>query len=290
MAQVRARVEARIRREAAEREPEPSPAPEPERGRGAAQPERESASVALPPSASFSFHGNSIYWSSRGGGVGKLLHASRRLLAPLVKFVFNIDPMVDALAIQVRRNAQQAAFDNDVARRLAAREEQDALNRRAVESLTVQVERLDADMNGHRTLVASALERLDALEQARAGKRAAERQGDPTTLPPRDAGSPDRAGEHAAKPQEDTRADERTDDDASPPAADTSPTGGQAVERTDDASPPTADTPSSSRRADERTDDDAPPPAADTPSSGGQAVEHADEAGASPPAPPTPNR
>ena len=268
MAQVRVRVEARIRREAAaERGPEPAPAPE--RGRGAALPERESAAVTLPPSASFSFHGNSIYWSSRGGGVGKLLHASRRLLAPLVKFVFNVDPMVDALAIQARRNAQQAAFDDDVARRLAAREEEDALNRRAVESLTAQMEQLAADVNGHRTLVASALERLDALERARAGEHAARPQGDPTTLPPRDAGGRHRAGEHAAKPQGD----------------------GQTDERTDDAPPPAADTPSSSGQADERTDDDPPPHAADTPSSSGQADERADD-DASPhaAAPPTPNR
>ena len=253
MAQVRARVEARIRREAAAREaaverkrepaPAPAPAPAPERGRGAAQPECESASVALPPSESFSFHGNSIYWSSRGGGVGKLLHASRRLLAPLVKFVFNIDPMVDALAIQARRNAQQAAFDDDVARRLAAREEQDALNRRAVEAMTVQMERLAADMKGHRTLVATVVERLDALDRSRAGEPAAKPQGDPTPLPPRGAGERNRGGERG-----DRQADEHTDDNAPPTAADAPSSGGQADERTDDNAPPTAAAPPTPNR------------------------------------------
>ena len=272
MEQIRARVEARSRRAAAEAaEPEREPAPDagPERGPGAAEPERGSVVAARPPSESFSFHGNSIYWSSRGGGVGMLLHASRRLLAPLVKFVFNIDPMVDALATQARRNAQQAAFDDDVARRLAAREEQDVLNRRAVESLAVQMERLAAEMNDHRTLVASALERLDALERDRAGEHAAKRQGDPTPLPPPDAGGPDRAGEHAAKPPGDGRTDEPPDDDASPPAA---------------------DTPSSSRQADEHTDAGAPPPAADTPSSGRQADGHTDDAPPPAATPTTPNR
>ena len=197
MEQVRARVAERSRREAsAEPEPEPAQAAEPKPERGAARPQRKGAVVALPPSASFDFHGHSIYWSSRGGGIGRLLNASRRLLAPFVKFVFNIDPMVDALATQARRNVQQAAFDDDVARRLAAREEQDALNRRAVEGLTAAVDRLAADLKGHRTLVASAVERLDALERAR-------------------------TGEHAAKPQGDGQADERPDDDlpASPPEA-----------------------------------------------------------------------
>ena len=168
---IRARVAERSRRAAStEREPEPSPAAEPDRG--AARPRREAA-AAPPPSASFDFHGNSIYWSSRGRGVGKLLHASRRLLAPFVKVLFNIRPMVDALAIQARRNAQQAAFDDDVARRLAAREEQDALTRRAVESLKAENERLAADMKNHRNLLASVVERLDALDRARAGARAA---------------------------------------------------------------------------------------------------------------------
>lgn len=241
MEQIRARVDERSRREAAaaaepEREPSTAVAPErdrgavepernrgasePERDRGAAEPERDRAVVARPPSESFDFHGNSIYWSSRGGGVGQLLYASRRLLAPLVKFVFNIDPMVDALATQARRNAQQAAFDDDVARRLTAREEQDALNRRAVENLTAEMERLAADLKRHGTLVASAVERLDALERAR-------------------------AGELAAKPQDDRQTDERPDDDArpSPPADETTPPSDRpADEHPDDlpASPPAA--------------------------------------------------
>ena len=187
MEQIRARVAARSRRGAsAGREPEPAPAAEPHR-------------AVAPPSASFTFHGNSIYWSSRGRGVGKLLHASRRLFAPLVKVLFNIRPMVDALATQARRNAQQAAFDDDVARRLAAREEQDALTRRAVERLTAEMERLAADMKNHRTLVASVVERLDALDRARTGGP-------------------------AARPPGDRRADGRADDaPASPPAAATPP-------------------------------------------------------------------
>ena len=245
MEQIRARVDERSQREAAEAvlEPDPRPNADPEPGRRVAEPERESAGVALPPSESFAFHGHSIYWSSRGGGIGRLLHASRRLLAPLVKFVFNIDPMVDALATQARRNAQQAAFDDDVARRLAAREAQDALNRRAVESLTAEVEQLAADLKKHRTLVSAAIDRLDALE---------------------------RAGGHAARPEGDRQTDERPDDDArpSPPADETPPPSGrQADGHPDDASPaspPEAKTSSTGGRADGRPDDDLPasPPAA----------------------------
>ncbi len=184
MEQVRARVEKRRRRDGAAAEKtarEPVPASERESARGAAAPEREGTLPALPPSESFDFHGYSVYWSSRGG-VGQTLYGIRRLLRPLLKFVFNIDPMVDALSTQARRNAQQAAFDDEVARRLSALEEQDARGRRAVQDLLaetrqlgVETSRLSAEMKDHRKLVESVARRLDALEQARANG--------PTALP-----------------------------------------------------------------------------------------------------------
>ncbi len=185
MKQVRARVEKRRRETAAaeQTEREPVPAPEPESVRGAAAPHRKSALAALPPSESFDFHGYSIYWSSRGG-VGQTLYGIRRLLRPLLKFVFNIDPMVDALSTQARRNAQQAAFDDEVARRLSALEERHAEGRQAVQDLLAETRRLGAEtsrlsaetgrlsteMKDHRKLVEAIARRLDALEQARANE------------------------------------------------------------------------------------------------------------------------
>ena len=183
MEQVRARVEERRREAASAAKPEPEPAltAEPDDGRGAATPARESTLPALPPSESFDFHGHSIYWSSRGG-VGQILYGIRRFLRPLLKFVFNIDPMVDALSTQARRNAQQEAFDDEVARRLSALGEQHAEGRQAVEDLLAETRRLraetnqlstetrqlSAEMKDHRKLVESFARRLDALEQARA--------------------------------------------------------------------------------------------------------------------------
>ncbi len=134
--------------------------------------ESGSAAAMLPPSESFDFDGNSIYRSSRGG-VGRALYGLRRLLRPLTKFVFNIDPMVHALAMQARMNAQRAAFDDDVARRLAAREEQDILSRQAVQKLRAEMEQLAAEMKNQRLLVESVAERLNACErQVRAGAEA----------------------------------------------------------------------------------------------------------------------
>ena len=229
MEQVRARVEERVRREAAaaaEPEREPERAPEPESLRGGAEPERESTLAALPPSESFDFHGHSIYWSSRGG-VGQILYGIRRLLRPLLKFVFNIDPMVDALATQARRNAQQAAFDDAVARRLIALEEEHEQSRRAVQELlaetrqlsdetrqlstetrqlsaettrlSAETTRLSAEMNEHRKLVASVVQRLDDLEQAAADEPSAlPHDGGPESAPADEGPETPAGGEFAA--------------------------------------------------------------------------------------------
>ncbi len=226
MDEVRARVAAQARE--AEQARLAKRADEAERARGAQTPADAApaadgragrAAAVLRPSESFAFDGNSIYWSSRGG-VGLMLYGVRRLLRPLVKFVFNVDPMVHALVTQARLNAQQAAFDDEMARRLAAREEQDARNRRAVRDLAGDVKRLSAEMKDHRTLAESLAARLDAIERARTGDDA---------TPPR-GGHPDgRAGDDAppaAEPpgQSGGRADEGADDDpAPPPAAGTPP-------------------------------------------------------------------
>ena len=209
MEQVRARVEERRRRDAAavaEPEREPASAAEPESVDGAAGPEREGALAALPPSESFDFHGHSIYWSSRGS-VGQILYGIRRLLRPLLKFVFNIDPMVDALSRQSRRNAQQAAFDDEVARCLSTLEERDAQGRQAVQDLLAETRRLSAEtrqlsteMKEHRQLVESVVQRLDALDQAPANE--------PTPWPhdrrpesvPVDGGPESPAGDELAAP------------------------------------------------------------------------------------------
>ena len=229
MEQVRARIEARSRETASAAEPAP-----------------ERAAVA-PPSASFGFDGGIIYRSSRGGGIGRGLYGVRMLLAPFVKFVFNIDPMVDALAIQARRNEQQASFDDDVARRLAGREEQDEQSRRAVQRLTAEVERLAGDMKGLRTLVESVAERQDAIERARAREHGAQpRGGRPDDEPTGTGGTAVR--HHGAQPRSGRPGD------APPSVLTTRPTGQPAEPR-------------GGRPVNDPADADAPasPPAADGP-------------------------
>ncbi len=152
MEQIRARIESR-------------------RGDAAGPPASPERTAALLPSESFDFDGNSIYRSSRGG-VGRVLYGIRKLLGPLLKFFFNIDTMVHALSTQARLNAQQAEFDDGVAQRLAAREEQDVLSRQVLQNLMAEMRQLSTEMKNHRILVESLAERLDSCErQARSPVR-----------------------------------------------------------------------------------------------------------------------
>ena len=156
----------------------------------AARPRPEAAEPAPRPSESFEFDDDTIYRSSRGG-VGRVLYGVRRLLSPLLKFFFNIQPVTHALAAQSRINRQQAAFDDRVARlfdtssaRLEAREEIDKLNHQVMLELVAEMTRLSVEMKNHRALVESVSARLDFFErQARA----------------REAGSRSRTGSPAAE-------------------------------------------------------------------------------------------
>ncbi|MXY17310.1 MAG: hypothetical protein F4Y57_10030, partial [Acidobacteria bacterium] len=156
----------------------------------AARPRPERAEPAPPPSESFEFDQDTIYRSSRGA-IGRVLYGVRRLLSPLLKFFFNIQPVAHALAAQSRINRQQAAFDDRVARlfdtssaRLEAREEIDKLNHQVMLDLVAEMTRLSVEMKNHRALVESVSARLDFFErQARA----------------REAGARSRAGSQAAE-------------------------------------------------------------------------------------------
>ena len=147
----------------------------------AGRPPHEKAAPAPSPSESFDFDEDTIYRSSRGA-VGGVLYGIRKLLSPLLKFFFNIQPVSHALAVQSRINAQQAAFDDRVARlfdmsssRLASREEIDKLNHRVMNDLVAEMTRVSVEMKNHRMLVESVAARLDFLDrQARAKESGAE--------------------------------------------------------------------------------------------------------------------
>ena len=147
----------------------------------AARQRPEGAEPAPRPSESFEFDQDTIYRSSRGA-LGRVLYGVRRLLSPLLKFFFNIQPVAHALAVQSKINRQQAAFDDRVARlfdassaRLEAREEIDKLNHQVMLDLVAEMTRLSVEMKNHRALVESVSARLDFFErQARAREAGAQ--------------------------------------------------------------------------------------------------------------------
>ena len=189
MEQVRARIRANQEDDAtdaqageqaaagAARRPRPGGA----RPSAAGRPARGETAPAPSPTESFEFDQDTIYRSSRGA-VGSALYGIRMVLSPLLKFFFNIQPVTHALAVQSRINAQQAAFDDRVARlfdmsssRLAAREEIDKLNQQVMNDLVAEMTRLSVEMKNHRMLVESVAARLDFFErQARARESSAE--------------------------------------------------------------------------------------------------------------------
>ena len=149
----------------------------------AARPRPEPTEPAPRPSESFEFDQDTIYRSSRGA-IGRLLYGVRRLLSPLLKFFFNIQPVAHALAVQSRINRQQAAFDDRVARlfdassaRLEAREEIDKLNHQVMLDLVAEMTRLSVEMKNHRALVESVSARLDFFERQARAREAGARSG-----------------------------------------------------------------------------------------------------------------
>ena len=143
--------------------------------------EQEAAPTPSAPEA-FEFGPQSIYASH--GFLGWLLYPVRRLLGPVLKLFFNVDPIVHALQVQREINAQHAQFVDRVARllalsnsRLAAREEIDALNYEVMNNLVLEMTRLSIDMKSHRARVESVAGRLDFSErQARAAEGVVQRR------------------------------------------------------------------------------------------------------------------
>lgn len=107
-----------------------------------------------PPLALFEFDEDTVYASSRGQLVGQLIRLIRRLARPLVKMLFNPDPIVFALERQVKINE-----------RFVAREELHALNYEVLNNLVVELTRLSIDLKNHKMHVESVAGRLDFAER-----------------------------------------------------------------------------------------------------------------------------
>ena len=98
----------------------------------------------------FTFEDSTIYDSHRG-----VLRLIRRLLNPLLKLLFNPNPVIGALHRQARLNAQQAERDAD---RDRGQTEWNALHYEIVQRLVTEVSRVSLDLKS----MAMRIESLDA--------------------------------------------------------------------------------------------------------------------------------
>ena len=122
----------------------------------------------------FEFDENTVYVSSSGGTMGKLIYLIRKLLNPILRLFFNPDPIILAMVRQAEINSRlldlldrvNAEFER-TGKKFAAREELDALNYEVTSNLVTEMTRLAVDMKNHRMLVESVAGRL-GFEERRA--------------------------------------------------------------------------------------------------------------------------
>ena len=151
-----------------------------------------------PPPAYFEFDHDTIYRSSRGL-VGRVLYGIRRLLRPVLKLLFNPTPIIHALHTQQQINQQYEwalKRSEQIAAKLKARAELDALTYELLNNLVVEMTRLSLDVKNHKMRVESIAGRLDFDERrARALESVVEYR---TQIAPPQDGDPDGEGDGAA--------------------------------------------------------------------------------------------
>ena len=127
--------------------------------------EKEAALRETPQAPpSFEFDPDSIYRSSRGLP-GQILFRIRKLLSPLLKFLFNPAPIVHALTVQQQINERQAKVISQMVQTQAEFIEIAALNYEVMNNLVVEMTRLSIEMKNHRMRVESVAGRLDFDER-----------------------------------------------------------------------------------------------------------------------------
>lgn len=117
------------------------------------------AAISVPP-----FEPDDVYRSSRGG-IGRILHAIRRLLRPILKLFINPGPMLESVrALSTHVNSTTRALELNEARN-RKRAEFDVLIYEVLNNLVVEMTRLAIDMKNHRMRVESVAARLDFDER-----------------------------------------------------------------------------------------------------------------------------
>jgi hypothetical protein len=105
--------------------------------------------AAMPPAENYAFEESTLYETHRG-----IIRWIRKLLNPLLKLLFNPNPLIQALNIQSRLNARNAK-----------REELDALHYEVLHNLVLEITRLGIEVKNLKMRVESMSSRLDFDER-----------------------------------------------------------------------------------------------------------------------------
>ena len=186
--------------------------------------DRQGNSLAPEP---FEFNEDTVYVSSAGGTMGKLIRLIRKLLNPILRLFFNPDPIIFAMMRQAEINSRLLDLLNRVngefertGRKFAAREDLDALNYEVTQNLVAEMTRLAVDMKNHKMLVESVAARLDFDERrAQALGAARENRSTPETTGPEPAADGDGAGAAPTRTRRRRRRSRRRPGAAAPNAA-----------------------------------------------------------------------
>ena len=112
----------------------------------------------------FAFDQETIYASSRGAA-GRALRWVRKILNPLLKLLFNPNPLVHVVTMQSSLNGYYSRTMDRVSERFVQRDQLDALNFEVLNNLVVELTRLGIENRNLKMRVESLNTRLDFAER-----------------------------------------------------------------------------------------------------------------------------
>jgi hypothetical protein len=112
----------------------------------------------------YAFDQETIYASSRGAA-GRALRLIRKLLNPVLKLLFNPNPLVHVVSMQAALNGYYSRTMDRISERFVQRDQLDALNFEVLNNLVVELTRLGIENRNLKMRVESLNTRLDFAER-----------------------------------------------------------------------------------------------------------------------------
>ncbi len=112
----------------------------------------------------YAFDQETIYASSRGAA-GRILRGIRKLLNPVLKLLFNPNPLIHVMSMQAALNGYYSRSLDRISERFVHRDQLDGLNFEVLNNLVVELTRLGIENRNLKMRVESLNTRLDFAER-----------------------------------------------------------------------------------------------------------------------------